>query len=328
MLEEEDAVRELQVAGDRPLHVLRRPLGRLDRGRLPADVAHLVVAQARGLRQLGRQRREHGAAAIRLARAGQHRPDELGAHPALQDAPAVPLDGPVVGRHLPRHHRLAQAPVGLQHQPVTVPGDRVEGERHAGRPRVHQLEHADRKVVGAQRARPAEPAPVLKRVRRVPACPALGDVAEHLVEAGHAQVGLVLPGEAGRVPVLAHRRRPDRDPQRGAAPGPLLQPRMRRRDRVGELRRQRLPLDDLPRLLRQPGQALVAARQGRGEQPMQLGLRRGRQPALQRACRDRVPVGHPPPGRGELPQPRHLRPDPPAVAGPDHPELKHRLAAI
>ena len=343
MLQEVHAVGDVQVAGDRPLHVLRRPLGRLDRGRLPADVAHLVVGQARGPRQLGRQRREHGATAIRPLRAdlarvagiaivgvarfgrsaiGQHRPDQLGAHPALHNPAAVALDGPVIGRHLPRHDRLAQPPVRLDHQPPPVPGDRVERERHPGRPRVHQLEHADREVMGAQRARPAEPAAVIERVRRVPAGPALRDVAEHLVGAGHAQVGLVLPGEAGRVPVLAHRRRPDRDPQPRPPPGASLQPRLRVRDRVRQPRRQRLALDQLPRLFRQPRQPLVSAavgpradrgrraRRGRGEQPVQLGQRRRRQPALERGGRDRVPVGYPPAGRRQLPQPRHLRPDP------------------
>ena len=128
----------------------------------------------------------------------------LGRHLVAQDAPVGLADLDVVRRDQALHHRLAPAPAGLDDDAVGLPGDRVGGERHPGGPGVDQLDDADRhRHVPVVRARPQ---PVGDRARVEQAGPALADRLEHAVRAGHPEVGVEDPGEAGRARVLADGR--------------------------------------------------------------------------------------------------------------------------
>ncbi len=155
VLEEEHAVGERPGRARSPTPRPAASPGRLDRGRLRADVAHLVVAQARACARPGRRAAATAPPGPRRRCVGA--PTRPASRPSarVSTRPTAAVHGPVVGRDLPGHHRLAEPPVRLHARSTPrSPGDRVEGERHARRPRVHQLEHADREVVDAYRATP------------------------------------------------------------------------------------------------------------------------------------------------------------------------------
>src|SRR6202035_2228341 len=91
-------------------------------------------------------------------------------------------------------------------------------------------------------------------------------------------------------------------------------------------RRQRLRLDECARPLREQRQLAVPGRRG-GEEPGEFPPGGGGQPAVKRGGGHRVAVGNPPAVGGELPEARHLRPDPLRVGRPDLAEVDHSLLA-
>ena len=247
-----------------------RPLGRLDRGRLPADVAHLVVGQARGPRELGRQRREHGAAAVRLvALPPSSVPPSLAAStdqtslaPTRRSRirPLARVDRPVVGRHLPRHHRLAEAPVGLHDQAVAVAGDRVEGERHA-RPTARPPARARRprgrwRAAGSTR-RTGGGTPARAPSTRWPSTCRCGAAPRRSRRRpGRSRTARrSWPRARPRPPPTTGPRPAARRRARSAAPAARARPRSRRPAAAGSGWPSMMP----PGLRRQPGEPLVAA---------------------------------------------------------------------
>ena len=241
----------------RPLHVLRALVVLLRPPGQPGHGLDLVVGQARdGL-------------PLRLDRNGGHR--VRGGQPVLQrlgrdrapgDRAHDLVHQEVVRGDLAADHGLAEAPgrVDGDLRPVAV--QRVEGERHPGRPRPDHLLHADahrRAVLPVPPLQPVGDAPVGEQAR-----PAAQHVRHDRVAAAHPQVGVVLAGEARVRLVLAGRRRPDRDgqvavpallrtaartrrgsrrpgpracPARRSAPGPAPRRPPRRRYRAGRPRR-------------------------------------------------------------------------------------------
>ena len=236
--------------------------------------------------ELSRQRREHGP-----ARGGVvDRPGALRADPAVSTRPdarsTVQWSGVTCPDTTDSPSPQLPSTTSVPRSPVT--GSRVNAtpaERASTSSSTPTARSCTRSGRGA-----AEPAPVGQGVRGEPARPAPPDVQQHLVDAGHPEVGLVLPGEAGRVPVLAHRRRPDGHPQRRAPPGPVPQPRVRVRDRVREPRRQRLALDERAGLRRHERAPVTASAGHRCRLP-----RRRRDSCAERgAARPRAAAGsHP-----------------------------------
>ena len=199
-LDDADGLAFAAVAVQDPLHVDGVAVVPLDGQHGVDHGGDLLLVEHPAVDQAGR----HGGLDHAADGVVEVRHHVLGRHLVAQDAPVGLADLDVVRRDQALHHRLAPAPAGLDDDAVGLPGDRVGGERHPGGPGVDQLDDADRhRHVPVVRAGPQ---PVGHRARVEQAGPALADRLEHAVRAGHPEVGVEDPGEAGRARVLADGR--------------------------------------------------------------------------------------------------------------------------
>ena len=147
----------------------------------------------------------------RLLRLGIHRVgDFLAADGALENVEGDLVDHEMIGRHFARHHRLAEAEIGVDGNDGAVAVGRVHGEHHPGGIGVGHLLEADgeRDVF----VREAHADAVGDGPCRKQAGDAAAGVQQQIVHAADPQVGVLLPGETRAGQILgggagAHRHR-------------------------------------------------------------------------------------------------------------------------
>ena len=125
----------------------------------------------------------------------------------MDDLLRGPVDHVVVGRNLPTHDRLAEAPTGLDDH-VILPGVGVAGEQNAADGRIDHLLDEDGEAHGAL-VEPLSMA-VDEDSRREQRSPALAHGRHHLVGPRDVEIGVLESGERGPFEVFRRGARPDR----------------------------------------------------------------------------------------------------------------------